>query len=364
MSQLKETDKIYDETDFVCECIDTGFKIISPLTIESAKFWIEGVKCSIFYNYDHFKVYTSKKPLLILLMPDGEKLFLLDKGGNLNKNYAIFLNNKNEMVELEYIEKHWDILEPLVMFLNELQFVPVDFRTEKLYKDFIKNNGFNLSFIPTELKTEEVCKIAVQQNGEALQYVPDELKTKEICELAVKNNGLALKYVPHGIITEEICKMAVKQNGMALYNNPTKLKTEEVCKLAVQQNGMMLEYVPHDIITEEICKLAVQQNGFALEYLPEDMITKELCELAVQQNGNALREVPMELRTEEIYRLAVENNSTVLKWLPEELQEKLKSYVRNDTGYVEPAQNIKEEYECVFDKIRALYPEKSLSLTM
>ena len=345
----EEQEKIYRETEFIYKDEETGFQIISPLTEESAKWWGKGTRwCTSAEKNNLFWDYAEKSPLFILLMPNGDKLQFWKY-----KNNIQFMDEADNEVELKYIEQNWDILEPVCSWLNNLKFIPDEYRTKELYELAVRQNGFALDYISKTLRTPKLCEIAVKSNGHALRFIPHEYKTQEICELAVKNNGDALRFVPNEYKTPELCKLAVKNNKLALHYVPEKYKSEEIVKLAVQSNGMTLAYVPEDLKTYELCKIAVSNNGYALKYIPNTFFKRykdynmcklaveqngmaleyipntffkrykdyNMCKLAVRKNGWALEFVPEKLKTEELCEMAVKKNGRALKYIPEELRD-------------------------------------------
>ena len=375
----EEQEQIYRETEFVYKDEETGFQIISPLTEESAKWWGRGTRwCTSADNDNMFWDYAKDAPLFILLMPDNDKLQLWKNGNKIQ-----FMDEADNEIELDYIEQNWSILEPICLWLNDLQFIPDELRTKELCESAVKQNGEALNYVPKEYKTIEMCemavqnngetlnyvpdkfqtlkmyKIAVQQNGMALEYVPEKYKTIKLCELAVKQNGRAFKHIPKEYKTKELCELAVQQNGMALNYVPRKLRTKEICKIAIEQNGCIVYCIPENILTEELCELAVQQNGEALFYLPDELRTKELCELAVKQNGSALRYIPHEYKTPELCEMAVQNNGEALNYVPYQLKDELQHYVKNKVLEL-PI----EKYKEIFYEIKTLFHKNDISLNI
>ena len=310
----EEQDKIYRETEFIYKDEETGFQIVSPLTKESAQWWGKGTRwCTSAEKYNMFWSYAKDSPLFILLMPNGDKLQLW----KYNKKIQ-FMDEADKIVSLKYIEQHWNVLESVYLWLNDLRFIPEKYITKELCEIAINNDGNAVSDVPEKYKTKELYELAVQENGLNLYHVPEEYRTKELCEIAIQNNGNALEYVPQELRTQELCEMAVKQNGWALYYIPEKYKTKEMCEIAIYQNGMALSYVSEAFKTKELCELAVQQNGNAIAKVPHSLRTKELCELAVKNNGYALYYIPEKLKNKELYELAVKKDSLALSYVPNE----------------------------------------------
>ena len=319
----EEQEQVYRETEFIYKDEETGFQIVSPLTEESAKWWGKGTRwCTSAENNNMFEHYAKQAPLLILLMPTNE-----DSTGNREKlqlwksdNFIQFMDEVDNSVTLDYMEKHWNILEPICLWLNSLKYIPDIYMTEDICKNIIQKHGAFLYSIPKEFKTLEIYEIAIANNGSSLQHISEECRTQGLCELAVKQNGLALYHVPDKYKTKELCELAVSNNGNGIGDVPEELITEELCKIAVKQSGHALHCIPEKFITKEICEIAVKQYGEALRFIQKELRTKELCELAIKQNGKALVDVPIELRTEELYELAVKQNGHSLNYVPESLK--------------------------------------------
>jgi hypothetical protein len=312
----EEQEQIYRKTEFIYKDEETGFQIISPLTKESAQWWGKGTRwCTSAEKNNLFYNYAKDSPLLILLMPDKQKLQLWKNGNNIQ-----FMNEADNIVSLKYIEQNWSILEPVCLWLNNLHYVPDELRTKELCEIAVKQDGNTLVFVPLELKTKELCELAVKNNGNALRYVPLKLRTKELCELAVKNNGNALRYVPEEYQTKRIYEFAIKDDSIILYNIPEYM-TKEMCELVIKQNGLVLEYIPEKYITKELCESAVKQNGWSLGYVPLELRTKELCELAIKQNGYALMYIPDGLKDYNLYLVIIKQNGKTLEYIPKEYKD-------------------------------------------
>jgi hypothetical protein len=381
----EEQEQIYRETEFIYKDEKTGFQIVSPLTEESAKWWGKGTRwCTSAENNNMFWDYAKDAPLFILLMPNNgettgneEKLQLWKDENNIQ-----FMDEADNKVSLNYIEKHWNILEPICLWLNDLRLVPENCMTEDICKLAVKKNGLALQFIPEHLIIEELCELAIQQNGWSLKWVPYELRTKDFCEMAVKQNGRSLKFIQQKERTYKLCELAVQNNGSALSNVPKELITKKICELAVQNNGSALSDVPKELITKELCELAIKGDGRSLGYVPEKFITKELCELAVQQKGNSLPYIPIEYRTQELCELAVQQNGISLlfvpknfitkelcelavkqnglnlMYVPSQLKDELKHYVKDEIFEL-PIKKYKE----TFQEIKTFFPKKDISLS-
>ena len=146
------------------------------------------------------------------------------------------------------------------------------------YLKMVRKDGLALKSIPLEYQTEELCMEAVKQNEVALAFI--ENQTPEMCLESVKKNGFTLKFVKNQI--EEICMAAIKNTLDVL--RFVKNQTKELCLNIVKQNGLALDNIKEQ--TPEICLEAVKQNGWALEYVKEQ--TPEICLTAVKQDYSTL----------------------------------------------------------------------------
>lgn len=294
--------RIYEETEFVFKDDDTKFQIISPLTEDSAKWWGKGTRwCTAADNNNMFWNYAKYAPLFILIMPNGEKLQLWK---DFKLNEVQFMDEADNNVQADYIKKNWDILEPILMWIDDLEYIPDEFKTPELCEMAVEQNGMALNFVPEELRTYELCMLALNRDVYAVECVPYKFLTPELCEIAVQQNGKALNFVLEELKTPELCRMAVEQNGMSIFSVPEKYKTPELCRMAVKQNGWVLEFIPDELKTYDLCKIACEQDGDALIYVPDELKTYELCEIAVKQNGHTLEHIPKEFLTEELITIA------------------------------------------------------------
>jgi hypothetical protein len=317
-----EREKAHQETEFIHQGED-GFTVVSPKTEFASKWWGKGTQwCTASDNNNMFQHYNKEAPLLIIIMPNGDKLQL-----HVGKYEFQFMDARDQDVEKSYIENNWNVLGP-IMFTSvkqngyTLQFVPEEFRNKELYLSATKQNGVALYYVPEELRDKNLCWSAIKQNGVALYYVPKELKDKEICWEAVKQTGKALGYVPEELRDREICWEAVKQTGEALGYVPEEFRDLKLCLEAVKSNGLALQYVPVELRYREICLEAIKQNGRALEHVLKELRDREMCLEAVRQTGWAIEYVPWKLRYREICLEAVKQSGYALWNVPKELRDR------------------------------------------
>jgi hypothetical protein len=317
-----EREKAHQETEFIHQG-DDGFMIVSPKTQFASKWWGKGTQwCTASDNNNMFEYYYKEAPLLILIMPNADKLQL-----HVGKYEAQFMDARDNEVSDQYIEEHWEILKPIMFSAVKedgriLEYIPEQFRNIKVCREAVKQNGRLLYLVNKEFRDKELCWSAIRQNGRALIDVPDELRDKEICLEAVRQNGYALEYVPWKFRDKELNLEAIGQNGYALDFVPTEFRDKEICSEAIKQNGQALQYVPEALRDQEICLEAVKQNGQALYYVPNELRDYELCLEAIRQNGLALGCIPDELRDKEICLEALKQSGRALQYVPKELRDK------------------------------------------
>ena len=147
-----------------------------------------------------------------------------------------------------------------------------------IFEEFIKKDGLLLQHLDSNFRTNRMYKLAVKQNGCAIKYI----------------NSLIFDYV-------NICKLAVQQSGFALEHVKTDTVIPfdyfNICKLAVEKDGCALEHVKTDKMESlyyfTVCEKAVNKNGLALEFVNKEKMNdteyKNICDLAVKQNPDAIK---------------------------------------------------------------------------
>ena len=358
----EEQEQVYRETEFIYKDEVTGFQIVSPLTKESAQWWGKGTRwCTSAEKNNMFWTYAKDSPLLILLMPasastagNGAKLQLWK-----HKNRIQFMDEADNMISLNYIEKNWFILEPFIKWLNDLKYIPEKFKDYNFCLEAVKQNGLALHYIPEEQRDYSLCLEAIKQKGYALEFVPKKHQDYNLCLKVVKQYGLALQDIPKEIMDYNICLEAVKQNGLILEFVPDKLKDYNLCLEAIKQDGHALGCLPEEQRSYNICLEAIKQNGHALIYVPEELKDYDMCLKAIKKNGESLYYVPMELRTKELYELAVKQNGEALFYVPYQLKDELQHYVKNKVLEL-PI----EKYKEIFYEIKTLFHKNDISLNI
>ena len=363
----EEQEQVYRETEFVYKDEETGFQIISPLTKESAQWWGKGTRwCTSAENNNRFEYYAKQAPLLILLMPDKQKLQLWKNGNDIQ-----FMDEADKTVPLDYIEQNWKLLKHICLWLNDIRFIPStkqtylqcentlknkvnncfqlinkkfldenmynialenrlislqiipqEYLTDTLIQNHIKESEYGIMFFSKQYLTPERCRIFVKLNPSVLTYLPTELKTEELCRIAVEQDGSLLFFVPEEYLTKELCEIAVQNNVKALNTIPDKYKTYDLCEKMLYKNEQAIYYIPDKYKNTKMCKYLISISGEYLFFFSDNIKTKEICELAVKNNGCALEAVPEHLKTKELYELAVKQSGQALRHIPEKYRTK------------------------------------------
>ena len=160
------------DIEIIYKNIENNFQIISPLTFEDAKLVSDGTDWFKNKNSLSFDMYNEYAPIFILTMPDTNKLFFWKY-----EKDNVFMNKNCDIIDIDYIEQNWAILEPIIMWLKSLLYIPENYKTHDLCFDFVQQNGMSLKYVPEEFKTKHMCLEAIKQNKNAFQYIPDRYKT-------------------------------------------------------------------------------------------------------------------------------------------------------------------------------------------
>lgn len=202
-----------------------------------------------------------------------------------------------------------------------LQHLNKEKRTPEIIKEALKSNGMVLKYIPKSEQTLEQCEIALNQKrwDSALRYVSKKLLSKELCIIAAENSGNALEYIPEKFLCNEIYQKVLPNNRFMLNYLPIEYKTTKFYNELVCNDGLALEYLPKEIITKENCYKAVEQNWKALKFVPNKFISNKLFECAIFQDYSALGELPEEKRTLDFCKKSINIDGRSLQYIPEEI---------------------------------------------
>jgi hypothetical protein len=152
--------------------------------------------------------------------------------------------------------------------------------TRRWIARMINDPIFLLSSIPEEEKTYENCLYAVKHcHGQNLQYVPMQFRTEALCWEAIKRSGQNIDYVPEELRTYELYLEAAKTQGGVLNFTPPEFQTYELCEIAVRQNGTCLEYVPLELLDIGLYRLAIESgNPETIGFIPDGHMLDQLKE--------------------------------------------------------------------------------------
>ena len=334
----EEQDKAYSETEFIYKDEETGFQIVSPLSMFSAKWWGKGTRwCTSAEQGNAFLSYFLEAPLLILLMPNGDKLQLHYDGA------ISFMDENDENVSKQYIEEHWSILGKLIVSYKDMFFIPEQYITQEMIDSLYEENKYSIiknipknklkisylwddanfiSHFPKEVLNDNIIKQYLKYYRYNIRYLPDEYKTYEICKLAIMEDYKNLEYIPEKYINKDIIDLYYESNVLFLNDGieciPTEYLKQDFFINVVnnKKNSSSFYYlknIPKHFFTKEICKKICEISSLGLRYIPEDLITKELCELAVKCDGHALSYVPEKYLTKEIYEYALIHEDTTTR---------------------------------------------------
>jgi hypothetical protein len=202
-----------------------------------------------------------------------------------------------------------------------LQYVPDQFKTEKLCLQAIRKDVAAIQYIPNSMKTERFYLTVVADNGTAMQYVPDRFKTAELYLFAVENDELAISDVPDQFKTAELYLFAVKNGRLAISDVPDQFKTAELCTTVVLKDYRALQYVPDRIKTNKLCLMVLKHNAKAFNYIPDGLKTPEMCLFALRKDdGLTISDIPKHLLTPEIGTTAICKDPLSLKYVPNRLK--------------------------------------------
>jgi hypothetical protein len=290
----EEQEQIYRETEFVYKDEETGFQIILPLTEDSAKWWGKGTRwCTSADNDNMFWHYAQDAPLFILLMPNGDKLQLWKYEHDIQ-----FMDEADNEISRDYIEKHFDVLEPIIKYINNIQFTPEAYITEEqvntlLLLESLKENPYIIEHIPNNFITKQVIKNILNYRFET-----EEMNNLyHIFSLLDKNKLLTSGYqfeiamiypklisdIDASLITQDFAKNFLIKYPF-LKNIPQELLTEKMCFDYLLKFSKDFEFIPDKFKTYNFCKKIIHKNTTIFHEIPDELKTEELCELALKNS--------------------------------------------------------------------------------
>lgn len=199
---------------------------------------------------------------------------------------ACILNNISytRIVPREYIDEE--------ICFQSLENTPKHFKPNVI--DFI-------DFIPEEYRSERIYRKLIEYSYIKLDKIPNELKTKELYEYAAKCDYAYITQIPHEYITREMVL-----NILADYHN----KNGYISSFVINISQSLLSYIPNEIIDYNICLESVK-CGCSLIYVPKQFITKELVlEFVKQAPGFNYHLIPSEFKDDDDIICAIINDVT------------------------------------------------------
>ncbi len=183
--------------------------------------------------------------------------------------------------------------------------------------------GNNLQYVPIEYRTAELCQIAIMQRS-AVEFIPPHILTIEFVDEAIRANNDIIDGFPAELIKRETAVEVAVKNPNLIKRIPASIKDMDFYERLVKENGMCLRFIPHSFITPKICELAVISRANALKYVPPEMIDDNLCTLAVCKDWKALRLIPQHLRSEALFELALNSHPKSRKSILKEREKVVK----------------------------------------
>ncbi len=173
----------------------------------------------------------------------------------------------------------------------DLSFVPVNQRTHEIVRSAVSQNGAALEFAGAILD-DDIVSLAVFQNSDALQWVPDSMRTKRVAAIAAKD-PVAIIQLPRSICDEDsfldIAKHLTYKQFHKIRNND--LDGSLVAYL-ISICGKLLKYISPEEQTQELCRMAFANQYTHLEQLPIKTRSREACVAAIRVRPRSLEHVP------------------------------------------------------------------------
>jgi hypothetical protein len=369
-----ERERAHAETEFIHRNLETGFTVVTPMTEFASCWWGRGTRwCTASEKNNLFKDYHKDNPLIIFIMPNGEKYQISPDPDDLQ-----FMDARDDVVSKKDVKDNWEFFKPVFMWLldiaNIATYIPTSEFTDDLCDRLIArypssigeiplafitkeriikslSSGENLlDAIPITFKTKEICKFAVKRNFHNLFGVPDRMKTLELCMMAFQQDPYAIKYFPENHLSTELALIAVSKNGYSLSSVPYEKQTVEMCRIAIDNNPGGVGFAKPDFLDRDMCIKAVIHRASVIDYVPisildktniadmtmiarsnpeiirylgksQDLKDPDLYMMAIKSNGNLLRNFPEKRKTKKICLEAVKQNGIWLNGVPEKFRD-------------------------------------------
>ena len=321
-ARRRERDQARQESIILHEGND-GFIVAVPLTERASCWWGRGTRwCTAAEKANAFSYYHELSPLIVIILPDGQKLQLCAFETDVQ-----FMDADDSAVSPEFISRWWGHLAPVISWAmtqseEALDLVPESLRDRGVCLEAVRKRGNALKHVPQELRDREICWNAVSRSGSALSHVPMEQHDRAICLEAVRQDPHSLSLVDQTLRDSELCQEVARHGRDALANVPKGWINRSMALDAVRADGRSLIYVPEPVRDRDVCLAAVMQNGNALRFVPSDIEDRDIYLAAVRKNGTCLKMVPEAKRDREICLAAIQSTGAALSEVPEELRDR------------------------------------------
>jgi hypothetical protein len=194
------------ESELLVE-LDDGFTVAVPLTERAARWWGRGTRwCTSADNENSFRVYAEEAAILVIVLPNGEKLQFFSGA------IPQFKDAGDQVVRPE-LATWWHLLSPIVTWATRrypaaLRFVPEEFQTRESCLAAVTKDGVALPSVASRYLDDSLWLAAVRSCGTALHAIPLERRSRDICLAAMRHDRRALSYVPPGLVDGEILELA------------------------------------------------------------------------------------------------------------------------------------------------------------
>ena len=359
----EEQEKIYRETKILFED-NNGFKIISPLTKESAQWWGKGTRwCTSAENNNMFEQYNEDGPLIIIITPEGRKFQGWQKTLTDNCEPDVqFMDEDDNFINSMDLNENWHYIKPIAYFFASLSLFPTSELTLENKLFLCKKNGHNLKYLimnnDKDVKNDFINAVIKEQ-----QFLLNDIVEKEDIPITLDLISFSIKLHPsnalefldkdieldgcHNLdnfilkelkqnykitdyflyidkyLTQDICNKVVKENPELFKKIPNQYKTLEMIK---ENNKDLIEFLPISLWDKEaflyICRNNIKPKNMSLynkKYLHdkiEDIIDDELIQVLAHSSLETFKLIPKKYLTSELYLVLIQYNGNEMQNIP------------------------------------------------
>jgi hypothetical protein len=187
--RLEDERRAYAESHVIRDDPD-GFKVIVPLTERASCWWGRGTRwCTAARKNNRFDLYHKKGPLIIIVLPGGQKLQMFVSEIH---NQFDFMNDADNPVSKKIIMDYWGHLEPVLQWA-------------------MKYSTRAFDFFPREKRSKEICleylslglnRDAEDDGWDDVEYndvdndpFPRHAKDRELCLAIARTTGLQQSFI-------------------------------------------------------------------------------------------------------------------------------------------------------------------------